>query len=243
MTKHSLFSLFRIFLFSAILCFSCEGPEGPVGPAGEDGQDGAQGPAGQDGTDGQNGAQGHAGQDGTDGQDGADGNTYLDSLITFDDGIPELFTTEREHPWGRFVGSFPGSTTSSINDTNKKLINDPALTDNDSSRLFLTLDMPISGICSFDIEIDSELDGDFLLWYLNGELIDGISGEGGPFRFHIKLEAGPNEIEWQYTKNASISDGADLGSLDNVLITNYTAARMHNPQLPVTVSLYSDRTK
>lgn len=105
----------------------------------------------------------------------------------------------------------------------------------------MTFDMPVEGVCSFQVEISSEVSADYLYWYLNGDVIDGISGIGGPFTFYIQLPAGENQIVWSYQKDASVAEGADGAVIDNVVVTNYEATCLSSPELPSTVSLFSQK--
>lgn len=240
-------------IIALIFTLSCSGEDGDIGPVGQDGidgVDGVNGTDGADGTDGTNGQDGTDGSDGTDGADGADGqdgangadgqdgSNFKDFLEDFNGPtISTIFTSNGDANWARSSYS-PGSGVAS---QNNGAIFSGDITHNQQSDLFMDVDMPIEGVCSFQLEISSEVNFDFITWYVNGQLVEGISGQGGPFTFHISLPAGQNQVKWTYAKDNSNDGGDDQAIIDNVIITNYETARIAFPELPSTVSLLSEK--
>ncbi len=113
---------------------------------------------------------------------------------------------------------------------------------NSNSDLQLDVNLPKAGILTFTAYINSEYNGDFLLWYLDsGDPIEGISGFGGPITFSFEIPAGVHKIVWRYKKNLLISLGDDLAGVDNILLTNYQeSSRLAKQTLPNTVKLWSE---
>ena len=203
--------------------FSCTGPAGPVGPTGPTGANGA------------NGANGAAGATGPAGQDAA---TYNDFFEDFSSGIKSPLTTTGDSVWFTAFTSFYNATVKSLADD--RAVSGHIYADEVSS-LSMNVNMPRSGILYFDAFISSERSFDWLMWSIDGVTLDGISGLGGPFEFHIPLTQGAHTITWEYSKDVSITENDDLSMLDNILITNYSAARLSEPVLPESVTLWSKR--
>jgi len=83
------------------------------------------------------------------------------------------------------------------------------------------------GEISFDWRVSSEANWDFLELYIDGALIDEISGETDwQSKTYTLDDDGAHEIVWRYAKDASVSNGDDRGYLDNVQWTgNYITSR------------------
>jgi len=205
---------------------ACEGPVGPTGPTGSNGSAGADGAAG---------AAGAA---------GADGQNFNDFLQNFEtDMVP--FTTSGDAVWFRVSANHYGPAGGIQYLEKSMLMKSGTITHSQESNLQIVFDMPHSGIFTFEVSIDSEQNIDWMSWFLDGVQINGISGSGGPFILYFEVPAGPNTVNFKYIKDASTSVGFDAAKIDNVLITNYeTSGRMALPpvpELPNTVSLWSDR--
>ena len=85
-----------------------------------------------------------------------------------------------------------------------------------------TLETTISdpGTLTFVWKVSSEPGYDFLRFFLNGVEqpgIPGISGEVGWQPVSVPIPAGVNNVRWTYSKDFSISTGADAGWLDEVV--------------------------
>lgn len=83
-----------------------------------------------------------------------------------------------------------------------------------------------AGTFSFEWSVSSEENVDdpsepydALYVYLNGELLDFISGEVEFESYEITLESGTNFVYWVYEKDPAVSEGDDLGYVRNVEFT------------------------
>jgi secreted trypsin-like serine protease len=85
----------------------------------------------------------------------------------------------------------------------------------------LTFDWSVSSEENTDLEItDPEFEPyDALFLYVNGELIEYISGEVEFTAMSIDLAAGTNIINWTYNKDPAVSEGDDKGFIRNLVFT------------------------
>jgi hypothetical protein len=79
---------------------------------------------------------------------------------------------------------------------------------------------------SFWWKTDSEENGDYVEFYDNGNFIAGLSGDSGWQQFTHELTNGEvHVLEWTYSKDSVLADGADAAFLDQVSLlstpTNY----------------------
>lgn len=72
------------------------------------------------------------------------------------------------------------------------------------------------GKLSFWWKVSSEMNADILRFYLNGYLIDAISGNLDWTYKELQLPAGLNIVVWEYSKDGTLSEGLDAGFLDEV---------------------------
>lgn len=72
------------------------------------------------------------------------------------------------------------------------------------------------GKLSFWWRVSSEPNADFLSLFINGEMIDAISGETGWLHKEVLLPAGTNLVFWEYSKDFVLAEGLDAGWLDEV---------------------------
>lgn len=90
-----------------------------------------------------------------------------------------------------------------------------AIGHNESTSMHTTVYGP--GILSFWWKIDSEANYDILDFYVNGALIDWISGDIDWHETSYELPEGENILTWTYSKDDSISVGQDAGWVDLVM--------------------------
>jgi hypothetical protein len=111
------------------------------------------------------------------------------------------------------------------------------------SKLILnTRNYPAQTIVSFTVSIDSEDSFDYLLWLVDGQIVNGISGQGGPMTFNFLVLPGSHTLEWRYVKDASISVGDDAVLIDDILIEKWSVpSRLASPELPEGMSYWNDR--
>jgi len=91
--------------------------------------------------------------------------------------------------------------------------------DNTESWIQTTVTGP--GILTFMWKVSSEVDYDFLRFYVNGvEQSGSISGEVAWTHKAWQLPAGTHILKWVFTKDVSFSGGADAAWVDQVYFFN-----------------------
>ena len=90
-----------------------------------------------------------------------------------------------------------------------------AIGDNQNSILVLK-NFTAAGVAQFDYKVSSEANFDKLEFFLNGNRLQGWSGEVGWANYQFTVPAGTNTFEWRYTKDAFQSFGLDAGFIDNL---------------------------
>ncbi len=88
------------------------------------------------------------------------------------------------------------------------------ISDNQSSSLKLSVTGP--KVLTFRWRVDSEARYDQLSVLLNGTVLEAISGSTTWNLRAFQIPAGNNQIEWRYSKDSSLSVGADAGYVDTV---------------------------
>lgn len=68
----------------------------------------------------------------------------------------------------------------------------------------------------FDWSVSSEPNFDFFQFLVNGTVVEEISGSVGMTTVSHVLPPGDHVLRWQYTKDFSVSEGADFGAIDNL---------------------------
>lgn len=79
------------------------------------------------------------------------------------------------------------------------------------------------GLLSFLWKVSSEEDADFLRFYIDGELMDSISGDVAWKENIYNLKSGTHVLRWEYTKDSTESDGLDCGWIDRLRWTQTSA--------------------
>ncbi|MCP4454085.1 MAG: hypothetical protein GY809_21710, partial [Planctomycetes bacterium] len=75
-----------------------------------------------------------------------------------------------------------------------------------------------SGTVSFDWKASTEVDWDFLEFYVDGAMLDQISGEvDWQTMTYAVTGAGSHTLEWRYFKDQAVSGGEDCGWVDKLL--------------------------
>jgi hypothetical protein len=97
----------------------------------------------------------------------------------------------------------------------------------------LTFDWSVSSEENTDLDItDPDFEPyDALYLYVNGELIESISGEVEFTQMSIDLAEGINIINWTYNKDPAVSEGDDKGLIRNLV---FTVPVVVTPTIPVT---------
>jgi hypothetical protein len=91
----------------------------------------------------------------------------------------------------------------------------PAVGNNQSSSLILRTNFAAS-TGSFDFFVSSELNFDFLKFFIDGSLVQQWSGQAGWTTFSFPVTSGTHMLEWRYAKDPSGSAGFDAAFIDNV---------------------------
>lgn len=110
---------------------------------------------------------------------------------------------------------FTQSTTGTEGNT---ALQSPVLNDNQQSVLVAHISLTQQETVYFNWRVSSEYDFDYLELFLDGDLVQHISGEVAWVESSVDVTAGQHVIEWRYTKDTNLSNGSDAGFLDNVSI-------------------------
>jgi hypothetical protein len=100
-------------------------------------------------------------------------------------------------------------------------------------------------LISFYGSVSSELGYDWLAWYIDGELVEGISGtafnsQWMPFSFAVP--PGAHTISWSYVKDGTGTVGIDAGWIDGVMVVNFDGTpKLAPPDVPDGILLWSHR--
>jgi hypothetical protein len=73
-----------------------------------------------------------------------------------------------------------------------------------------------AGFFSFDVQLDSEQDYDFLIFSVDGAEQFRVAGDVAWQNKSVQLPAGVHTLSWQYVKDEFVSDGADTAWIDNI---------------------------
>ncbi|KAJ6234601.1 hypothetical protein M0813_29193 [Anaeramoeba flamelloides] len=86
-----------------------------------------------------------------------------------------------------------------------------------------------TGEVSFYWKVSSEYEFDFLIFYIDGEVIEKISGfeDWSEYKYKI-LDDGEHTLKWVYTKDEFDADGDDCGWVDKVVFKKDTASLANN---------------
>ncbi|TMO54163.1 M4 family metallopeptidase [Pseudoalteromonas phenolica] len=131
----------------------------------------------------------------------------IEHYFNFEDGlVPAGFThSDSNSPW--FVSEVDGRKVLTNND-----IGDDQRTKTKfefvSEQAFVT----------FDYKLDTEACCDFLKVYIDGQEVLSVAGQEGWFNFTESISVGAHEIEFEFTKDGSVSTEADAVYIDNLYI-------------------------
>ena len=88
----------------------------------------------------------------------------------------------------------------------------------ETSSVSLKLNLLFEDSFSFYSKVSTELDYDFLQFYVDGELIDSWSGELNWRKNLYKLSEGEHIIKWSYAKDVYMLEGSDAVWIDSISI-------------------------
>ena len=87
---------------------------------------------------------------------------------------------------------------------------------NQLTNLSITYNSTMDDQLSFYWKVSSESNYDYLQFYLNGDLIDEISGDIDWTQVTIDVSSGENTFTWKYDKDFSLSSNLDTGWIDSI---------------------------
>jgi hypothetical protein len=91
--------------------------------------------------------------------------------------------------------------------------------DSGRTALELTLDFADGGDLTFWYKVDSESSYDYLKFYVDGSQKGSWSGSVGWTELTTAVTAGSHTFKWEYSKDGSVSSGADSAWIDDVYAT------------------------
>lgn len=141
------------------------------------------------------------------------------TVATFERGIPSSFVMSGTAPW--IVSANAASGTQAIQNGD--------IADSQTSIATTSVRLPAAGNVSFARATSTESSFDFLRFYVDGVQVGSWSGTVAYSRVSFPLTAGNHTLEWRYTKDSSISTGADTVYVDDIEIAVTACA-------PVTVA-------
>ncbi|MEZ5359358.1 MAG: M14 family zinc carboxypeptidase [Candidatus Zixiibacteriota bacterium] len=93
-----------------------------------------------------------------------------------------------------------------------------SITHNDSTTLYLNIDILSAGTISFMYKVSSESGYDYLRFSIDGSVKGSWSGEVGWTQASYAVTAGNHTFTWTYDKDGSESDGSDCGWVDYIIL-------------------------
>ena len=90
------------------------------------------------------------------------------------------------------------------------------ISDNQSSTIEINLDVTTDGEISFYKKVSSESSYDYLRFYIDNSEQGSWAGEVDWSQSVFPVLAGNHTFKWSFTKDGSVTDGADCGWVDNV---------------------------
>lgn len=91
-----------------------------------------------------------------------------------------------------------------------------AITNSQSTSMYVQMDIPANGTISFWKKVSSEANYDFLKFYINGTLKNSWSGEVNWGQESYPVLAGNNVFKWEYIKDYVQSAGSDCAWIDDI---------------------------
>ena len=113
-----------------------------------------------------------------------------------------------------------------------------AISDYESSVLFINLDVAVAGEISFFFKVSSESGYDKLHFKVDNDEKGAWSGEIDWTQQSYTLNPGTHRLEWSYTKDVTLSSGSDCAWIDNVIIPAAQIITIAEEIVPATLSLY-----
>ncbi len=92
-----------------------------------------------------------------------------------------------------------------------------AISDNQSSSMFVTMNVLSDDQISFYKKVSSESDYDYLEFYIDGVQMDEWSGEEAWSQVSYAVTAGNHTFKWTYSKDVSVLNGSDCAWIDYIV--------------------------
>jgi len=115
------------------------------------------------------------------------------------------------------AGAEPWFTQSAVSNDGVDAARSGNIDDNQSSLFSVTIAGPAN--ISFRWRVSSENQFDVLSFFIDGHFQSNLSGETGWILVTGDLPEGNHILDWVYTKDFSISQGADAGYVDQFVVT------------------------
>jgi Peptidase family C25/Propeptide_C25/Peptidase family C25, C terminal ig-like domain/Secretion system C-terminal sorting domain len=162
--------------------------------------------------------------------------TYYERIsIAMEDYETNDFT---QFPWVT-SGSLPWFTTTDNAYDDSYCSKSGAITSNQMSVMSITLNVLNSDSISFFRAVSSELNYDFLNFYIDNQLQGQWSGEQSWTRMAYAVTAGVHTFKWEYKKDYVVDDGNDCAWVDNVVFPAHNNATAINENVSTTgVNVY-----
>ncbi len=130
----------------------------------------------------------------------------LSSVIGFEEGIPQEWTSSSNTPWLISDIAYEGLSS----------IKSGAIGNQSESNISLSINVLQTSEINFFYKVSSESDYDFLKFYIDGDLQDEWSGEIDWTNYSQLVQAGNHTFTWSYEKDWSEEDGSDCAYIDAV---------------------------
>ena len=131
----------------------------------------------------------------------------------------DLATDTSGLPWNNQGG---WALTTDVSSDGQDALVSGLIDHNQTSDLGLIVDGPVT--LQFNWRTSSELNGDVLTFYIDGEAQESITGEKDWTKYSIDLGAGKWELIWSYSKDGDTTAGLDAGFIDQVELIRDTPA-------------------
>ena len=129
------------------------------------------------------------------------------------------------YPWQQ-SGNLPWTIVSSSPQQGTYCAKSGAITHNQQSNIFVTLDVGTAGPITFYYKVSSELNYDYLRFFVDGAQRAQWSGTVGWAQASSIVSAGTHTFLWQYQKDGSVSSGSDCGWIDNIKFPTLAALQL-----------------
>ncbi len=97
---------------------------------------------------------------------------------------------------------------------------------NQTAEMKLVYQVAADDSISFLRKVSSQVDGDYLRFYIDNDLVEQWSGETGWARVAYAVEAGEHTFRWVYAKNFNTSGGSDMAWIDYIQLPSISGETM-----------------